>query len=203
MSIETQLVEIAENVPKVYNAGKEDGKKSAYDTFWDAFQNKGSGNPNYYYGFAYPKWNDTNYNPKYTIKSNNIQNAFYYSNITDTKVDIDATGATSVGGLFYHATNLITVRKLKMSNKVTGAKSTFTDCGKLKNITIVGEIACDWDTNACPLTKDSILSIFNALSTTATGKACTFNKTAVNATFTDEEWQALIATKSNWTITLK
>ena len=52
------------------------------------------------------------------------------------------------------------------------------------------------------LNKDSIISIFNALSPTTTGKSITLSKTAVNNAFTDEEWATLIATKPNWTISL-
>ena len=37
MSIAEKLTAIAENVPKVYEAGQ----KSEYDRFWDAYQNNG------------------------------------------------------------------------------------------------------------------------------------------------------------------
>lgn len=62
---------------------------------------------------------------------------------------------------------------------------------------------------ATQLSKDSIISIVNALSTTATGKTVTLSKTAVNNAFatteggtdgsTSEEWLALVGTKPNWT----
>ena len=66
-----------------------------------------------------------------------------------------------------------------------------------------------WSTE---LSKESIISIINALSDTTTALTVTLSKTAVNNAFetakgnadgsTSEEWAALIATKQNWTISL-
>ena len=66
-----------------------------------------------------------------------------------------------------------------------------------------------WSTN---LSHDSIVSIINALSATTSGLTVTLSKTAVNNAFatsegagdgsTSQEWLDLIATKSNWTISL-
>jgi hypothetical protein len=52
------------------------------------------------------------------------------------------------------------------------------------------------------LSKASIESIINALSSTTSGLTVTISKTAKEAAFTSAEWSALIATKSNWTISL-
>ena len=62
------------------------------------------------------------------------------------------------------------------------------------------------------LSKASITSIINALSDTTSGLSITLSKTAVNNEFetskgasngsTSQEWAALIATKSNWGISL-
>ena len=52
------------------------------------------------------------------------------------------------------------------------------------------------------LTSESIISSINGLSPDVTGQTVTFNKTAVNNAFTTEEWDALVATKPNWTIAL-
>ena len=59
------------------------------------------------------------------------------------------------------------------------------------------------------LDKDSIISIFNSLSTTTTNLTVTFNKTAINTafginvddetTYTDE-WKSLTESKKNWNI---
>ena len=52
------------------------------------------------------------------------------------------------------------------------------------------------------LSKDSIESIINALSTTTNGLTVTLSATAVNSAFTTDEWNTLIGTRSNWTISL-
>lgn len=84
-----------------------------------------------------------------------------------------------------------------------GLTSTFTGCSALENIkvkgTIIGNINFQWSTK---LTKASITSIINALSSTTSGFTLTLSKTAKEAAFTTEEWNALVATKSNWTISL-
>ena len=65
---------------------------------------------------------------------------------------------------------------------------------------------------ATALPHDSIVSIINALSTTTSGLSITLSKTAVDSAFatttggtdgsTSAEWTALVATRSNWTISL-
>jgi hypothetical protein len=52
------------------------------------------------------------------------------------------------------------------------------------------------------LNKASIESIISVLSTTTTGLSITLSKTAVNNAFTTDEWNALIGTRTNWTISL-
>lgn len=210
MSIETQLVEIAENMPKVYNAGFEKGKAEGginYDAFWDAFQNNGKAT-SYHYAFSYNRFNMETFNPKYAIvgtsTGTSLQNVFYNNNVlTEINVDIDARSSSHIGGMFYGCINLKTIKKLFVDGTTTGGgNNAFNKCSALTSIEIGGTIVMSWDMSFCPLDKDSILSVFNALSTSATGKTCTFNKAAVNAVFTDEEWKALTDTKTNWTITL-
>lgn len=80
----------------------------------------------------------------------------------------------------------------------------FTDCYALEDITIDGVIGQNgldlhWSTK---LTADSIRSLINALSAETTGLTVTLSQAAREAAFTDEEWAALIATKTNWTISL-
>jgi hypothetical protein len=75
---------------------------------------------------------------------------------------------------------------------------------------IIGQdINFQWSTN---LSLDSLMSIIEHISSTASGKTATFSKIAVNNAFetsegladgsTSEEWLNLIATKNNWTISL-
>lgn len=63
-------------------------------------------------------------------------------------------------------------------------------------------LVADTNLSSCPLTKASITSVINALSTSTTGKTVTINKAAKEAAFTADEWAELIATKTNWTISL-
>ncbi len=72
----------------------------------------------------------------------------------------------------------------------------------LTDLEIAGAIGNTINFQHSPLSKASIESVINALSDTATGIAATFKKTAVDAAFTTDEWNALVATKPNWTITL-
>ncbi len=73
----------------------------------------------------------------------------------------------------------------------------------LKDIVFEGVVGQDFNMNTCPkLSKASIENIVSVLSVSATGKTLSISKTAKEREFTDEEWQTLIATKSNWTISL-
>lgn len=62
MTIEEKLVLIAENMPKVHQAGE----KSEYDKFWDNFQNYGK-KTTYSYCFSGTGWNMNNFKPKYDL----------------------------------------------------------------------------------------------------------------------------------------
>lgn len=200
MTTAEKLVTVAENQQRVYDAGA----KSEYDRFWDAFQAKGEG-INYYYAFAYGKFDDENYNPKYPITTSGgvstSRYLFYQSKgITDTKMPIYANG-NDCHYMFSNCTGLVTIRELSVLEKQTFTE-TFNWCSKLQNLTITGTIGNSLSLSHSPLTKNSILSVFNALSTTVTGKTITFKQTAVEAAFTTEEWEALKATKTNWTYAL-
>lgn len=126
---------------------------------------------------------------------------------------IDTRGTTQVRYIFCHANFLTTVRKLIFKEDGSQTlKSLFDGCTALANITIEGKMGANVDIKAAPLTKESIISVVNALYSGATGKTLTLNLAAVNAAFetsagandgsTSTEWLALVATKSNWTISL-
>lgn len=216
MSIDKQLITIAANQEKVYNAGYEKGKAEGgidYDIFWDSFQNYG--NPvSYEVAFVEGRMPNELYNPKYPIvcSSSNTSARFMYHNnttITDTKVPIDVTAITTSNVLSNtfscfgsnYKSSLETIAELIVAES-TDYPNAFMNCNKLKNITITGTIGKSIDFKWSPLNQKSIESVYEALSTTTTGQTCTFKKTAVNAAFTDEEWKALTDAKSNWTFTL-
>ena len=115
---------------------------------------------------------------------------------------IDCRSATSVGGIFSSCINLQSIKSFNMSSVVKASNLMFYNCVALKDIEIVGEIKLNINFGDSPLSKASIESVVSALSQTVTGKTVTFKATAKQAAFSDEEWEALIATRSNWTVTL-
>lgn len=131
--------------------------------------------------------------------------------------EIDATGAKGFNGYtFSSCPNLETIRKLKLKNdgSQTFATTTFQASANIVNIVIEGVIGqngfnMQWSKK---LSKASITSIINALSTTTSGLAITLSREAVNVAFeqypnwndgsVSPEWLALAGTRSNWTISL-
>lgn len=113
--------------------------------------------------------------------------------------------AWSVWRTFADCTALHTIRKLTFNEAIDSSRNfndIFANDTSLANVdfagVLKGNINCQW----CPLTRASIESLFSILSDTASGKTVTLNKVAKEAAFTATEWTALIATKSNWTISL-
>lgn len=118
---------------------------------------------------------------------------------------LDFRKVTYGGSWFINMNGLITIDKLLISeNTISAGAGAFEACSKLVNLTIEGVINKNgynlkWSTK---LSKASIESIFNALSTTTSGLTLTLSKAAKEAAFTTDEWEALIATRKNWTISL-
>ena len=104
---------------------------------------------------------------------------------------------------FYGCNKLHTIAKVTL-DATTTLNHTFTNCNALENLTIEGEIGQSINLQySTLLSKNSIISVVGSLSADATGKSLTLSSTAVNNAFTDTEWDALIADKTNWTISLK
>lgn len=211
MSIADKLTVIAENQQRVYDAGYAKGKAEGgesgggddgyYDTFWDVFQANGD-RVNYYYAFSYDRFSDKTYNPKYTINTKSGTTTcrhmfFQNTKITDTKVPIYANGG-NVDYAFQGATNLVTIRELKVTKSQTFV-TTFASCSALANITFTGTIGKDISFADSPnLTIDSLTSIVNALETKTDGGTytLTLHSTAkarltdgLKQTVTDKGWQ--------------
>lgn len=188
---------------EAYNNGFEAGKKAEQSDFWDIFQQNGN-RKEYSRAFysssrANSGWNDDNYNPKYPIivSGTSSPNTFWASLITDTKVPIIVRDNASAYGLF-GSSAVHTVRKLVLEGTVFSWQYTFTDCGLLENITIEGNIYTSLSfLNSSKLTKESLMSIINALAVVSTTQTLTLNATA-KARLTDEE--KAIATNKGWTI---
>ena len=186
---------------KGYGLGFEEGKIAERDAFWEEYYKTAS----WAYAFYGLMWNDKNYNPPKTIKpaSGTSATAMYQtSTITDTKVPLDLSGVGNINYIFYQARKLKTIQDITFPTSGT-ASSAFYGCSALENITVSGSIQISLAFNSCTnLKKASIESIVNALSDTTSGLTVTFSETAVNNAFTAEEWEALEATKTNWTISL-
>ena len=140
MNIAEKLTVVAENQPRVYDAGK----KAEYDAFWDVFQKNGdtAGVP-YNFAFSYGKFTDDNYNPKYPLYikqgSSTADNMFYNSpSITDIKVPIYCK-CSRLSNTFGLCSSLKTIPYLELLATTTFSGA-FTNCKALENITIGGDI---------------------------------------------------------------
>ncbi|MEE1049797.1 MAG: hypothetical protein U0M60_20545 [Clostridia bacterium] len=194
------LDDMATEVSKVFDVGK----KAEYNALWDNLQQNGN-RIHYANAFSFVGWNDDIYNPKYPIVPTNTQGISGIFNwnqeITDTKVPITAYG--SCNGAFNKCINLKRIPKLIFSG-MTRCENMFGDCTALEEMYCEGTLDLTglnlhWSTK---LNKASIESVINTLSATTNGLTVTLSKTAVNNAFTTEEWEALEATKPNWTISL-
>ena len=197
-----------------YEEGVADGKQEQYDAFMDAFQSNGNRR---YYAFAFwSYWRYDLFPAKYTIlvgsaAAGHQMMAYNYS-IVDVLVDIVVTEAEPGNELFAYSAMLKTLKKISVIDSVKFA-GWFSGCTSLVNLTIEGVIGQNgFNVSWSPLSKASIISVINALSSTTTGLTVTLRKAAVDTAFeiaqgsadgsSSEEWLNLIATKSNWTINL-
>lgn len=105
MSIAEKLAMVSENVQKVYDAGI----GTAYDRFWDEFQQNGT-RKNYMYGFGGQGWTANNFKPKYpiTITGANGQYMFCcfgrsWSGVDITPDIVDCSQATDASYMFFNA----------------------------------------------------------------------------------------------------
>jgi hypothetical protein len=139
-----------------------------------------------------------------TSLAQTLNNAFSGTNITHIPyIDGRSVNAYGYGDVFSssrklkHIDGFYVVPERKFSN-------TFSYCEALEHLIMEGTIGQNgldlhWSTK---LSKASIESIINHLSTTTSGLTVTLSKTAKEAAFTADEWAALIATRNNWTISL-
>lgn len=112
---------------------------------------------------------------------------------------------------FYGCTKLETIDKLIVTKEL-GYTNTFNNCHNLVNLSIEGVIGqsglnLQWSTK---LSKASIISVINALSTTTSGLSIILPKTAVDREFEEgdrlgsdsQEWEEILQNHSNCTISL-
>ena len=229
MTTAERLTTIAENQQKVFDAGKKSERDTFWDAYQ---QNGTRVNYSYAFSYGWstdsfkPKYDIT---PTGTATSM-FQAMKFAGDLSqrfeDCGVTLDLSKVTSLHSLFNSASQITRVPEINITGAGAACSGTFAYCGKLVtvdkfvvtetsvftssfincrslvNLTMDGVIGASIDLSPCPLSKDSVLSVFNALSTTKTGQTATFNKTAKEAAFTDAEWESLKATKTNWTIAL-
>lgn len=188
------------------------GMQTEYDRFWDSYQEYGE-KTDYTSAFGNIGWIDKLFNPKYPIGSpSKYSQLFRFSHITKINQDLDLTKMTNGTLVFNSCTKLIKIQKIITNENVTYT-NWFDYCNDLENITFEGTIGKSISFYHSPkLSKASILNIFSVLLSTVTGQTLTLSTTAVNNAFetesgladgsTSTEWTNLVATKTNWTISL-
>lgn len=204
MSIAEKLTTVAENVPKVYEAGK----KSEYDDFWDSYQNNGK-RTNYSYAFGGEGWKNKTFKPKYPITVVNGKYAFSMAYMDDWEnVVLDTSNMTDASFMFqsFYGSNLpvidmcklsssyttqymfgtsvtlVTIEKLIVSESTPYHSAMFTGTKNLQNVIFEGTIAkSGLDLSPCTkLSGESIVSVIEALSGTKSGLTVTLSQTAVD-----------------------
>ena len=132
---------------------------------------------------------------------------FYSANLEDTGF-VDTTGSSTLNSTFASTGSKGFITKITLKVKASTTYTTpFNSQPHLTDLmftedSVIGNSGIDLSDSKL-LSKASFQSAINALSSTASGKSITFSKTARENAFTDEEWSALVATKTNWTISLE
>ena len=214
-----------------FSEGHMAGEEVAHNTFWDAIQ-EGGKRTTYTYAFAYwgniefyPKHQIKPTLCGYLFFCSKIKTIpegtpidfsqatsmtyiFSSCSVEAVYVDISTVSSSDLSAMFGWSSNIRYINHIIL--KDDGSQKLnymFDNCYALESVAFSGKFGANISFSACTkLDHDSIASIVNALLETASGKTLTLSKTAVNKAFeggsTGAEWLDLIATKSNWTISL-
>ena len=152
MSIAEKLTTVAENVPKVYDAGYFKGQRDGweegnaegwingraefYNEFWDSYDTI----TNFVALFAGRMWNDTTFKPKNDIVAKNQANMMFYNNactnikqsLIDSGVSLDLSQATQANQTFCFC-RTTELPKIDLSN-ATSLNATFQSATQLVSI---------------------------------------------------------------------
>ena len=180
MNIAEKLTAVAENVPRVYEAGQLDMEKR-FTANWRR--------TNYSYGFMQNDWSGYTFS-RPLVATGSVINAFngYIGQYLPKNVDFSQANTTSTSGnrIFYGAKNLLeadmmglgacasyseTFRTCNSLKKITGLRvneetvfpNAFNGCDSLEDIEIIGTIGTDISFPTSPLTIDCIYNIFLSL----------------------------------------
>ena len=133
-------------------------------------------------------------------ESTNFNTTFYHTDLR-TIDKLDLSSATALTSTFAHSTALHTIGELVSSENTVWASNTFDNCTALKNLTITGVIATNFNcAKATSLSHDSLMSVVNALkdySQEDGTRTCTIGSTNL-AKLSDTE--KAIATGKGWTL---
>lgn len=191
------------NITSTYH--KSWGMQTEYDRFWDAYQQEGAVLYSANYMFASPLWVDGIYKPKYPIIPQRATAMYRYTGITDVIVDLDFTQSVAPGStssVFANTSALKRIPKIKVLENMK-YDSWFTSNTSLEEIRFEGIIGNSLDIHwSTKLSMESLASIVNALSKTASGQSITLPTTARqtydNATISGA-WDNLVSQYTNWT----
>lgn len=217
MSISEQLTTVAENVPKVYEAGQRDVEKM--------FTCDGT---RYYYayGFMQQDWSGFTFS-KPLVPSGSVYNMFasYKGEYLPKNVDLSkaAVTGTDAARLFYYASNLLEAdcmglkagaalssvfRGCEKLKKITGLNSnesntfssTFLECYALEEIEINGVIGTDISFQDSPLTVETMTNIMLSLKDySGSGTTHTLKFEESRLAMLDDA-DKVIATSRGWTL---
>lgn len=144
-----------------------------------------------------------------TSKLTNVNTMFYNSQGISRVPFLDlslCTGTASVANFVGQNAYLTIIDGIKSSEKTAWVSSSFDTNNPLKHCVFSGVIGKKFYIgNATRLDKESLISVINTLSSTTSELTATLSQTAVINAFgstESDEWLNLIATKSNWTISL-
>lgn len=147
MSISDKLITIADDIPRVYDAGRTGIYGDFYDIIWNSVQDKGK-RTNYSNAFTSNIWNDFTFSPKYPIRptgsaalmfcaNDAITNIPCYSWTDSTFTLFNLSSVTNAASMFYACYSIKTIEApllLIGVNADNGYNSTFAHCKALRTI---------------------------------------------------------------------
>ena len=217
-----------------YWGGYDEGQTAEYDRFWDNYQQNGN-RTDYQNCFSGEGWTDETVRPKYDIISTSGYMLFRRCGFQDLGATIRKNGKrvaidhNYLQFTFQQSQQLEVIEGIELKTPLIYISGAFAYCPKLRkiqtlpiaenattlefeNIPLLEEISFSGVIpvslsfqHSTKLSKASIESVINHLSTTASGKTATFSKTAVTNAFgstTASAWTTLVNSKKNWTISL-
>ena len=220
MSIAEKLTTVAENVPKVYEAGQDD--------VFNALSNNGT-RTEWQYAFRRSDFSGrsfpqkvhvtnchqmfANYNGQYlpsgfdfsNQSTQDMQWLCRYAQVLKVFPDMGILAQAKYGGTWQGCYELETIELIRCDEN-TVFDTSFGGCNKLKNVAFEGTIGQNISFGESgSLSKASIENTIAHLSDTASGKTLTLKQIAVMENIGspyEQEWLDLVATKPNWTISL-